>query len=214
MSLIVFFIVFVIKQDSRLSLGGNALLLIFDGVLCLLKQVCEWIHLFFESSSRFFWLAGLFFQSQNSRWSNLFLCHPLPVDISKERILFELIQRWPLLWVLSKNTSKEFLSFTSQIFGQLKVSFLDILIQHLNIITIVRRYAYEHFIKHYTDLVNITSLSHSLLFQHFRSQVGWRATKWLSDKILLRNFFILQLLADCVGFCQTEISKSDMPIQI
>jgi hypothetical protein len=77
--------------------------------------------------------------------------------------------------------SKELLSLVSEVFRHFENAFLDILIELLDVIIIIGWYSDQHLIENDTNLVNISRLSDSLLFEHLWGQVCWAPAKRLSN---------------------------------
>ncbi len=60
--------------------------------------------------------------------------------------------------------NKKPFSLIAEVFGHLQVPLLYILVKHLDIITVVRRYPNQHLIQNDTNLIYVTRLRHTLLF--------------------------------------------------
>jgi len=91
-----------------------------------------------------------------------------------------------------------------KILWNFEFAFLDILVENLDVVVVVRRYADKHFVEDYANLVDVASLGHSLFLQHLWCQIGGRATK------RLRSDFLTLLAL----FSQSKISQPYVALRV
>lgn len=158
MSLIMFFIVFIIKKHARFP--WHTLLLLLSSYLWILfEKWFQFILFCFEWSFRFF--------KQNRR-RELFFSEFLEINVGKEGIQLDLRDRRALFRIFVQYTSEEPFSFIGEILGHLEIPLLYILVKHFDVFTVKGWYADQHLIENDPYLIDVTCLSHTLLLQHLR----------------------------------------------
>ena len=89
----------------------------------------------------------------------------------------------------------------------------DVLVQDVDVVVVERWDSYQHLVKNYTDLVDITGCGDSSFVEHFRCQVCRATTEGLGNHLVLTLYWaIILVLPGLLG--ETEVSQSDVPIAV
>lgn len=128
----------------------------------------------------------------------------VPVDRVEERVCFQLFHRGPLLGVLVKHFHQDVPGILGEVLWDLEFALLDILVELLNVLVVVRRDPDQHFVQDYADLVDIAGLGDPSPTQHLWREVGGTAAE--------RDCDLFMVFIALLG--QPEISQSDMSLPV
>ena len=115
-----------------------------------------------------------------------------------------MLQAWAFARITVKHLLETFCRLGGQIPRVLNLALLNVLVENLDIVIVIWRYANEHLVEDHANLINITSLSHTFLLEHLRSEVRGRAAEGLS-------LYVTSLLS-LLG--QSKVGESNVTIRV